>query len=430
MSPQPIDRSGDADRRDDTPDVEHGGAHRCDACFAFLDALDPAVWAALTRQDATGGTDGRAGTARPRARSSAERAATGVTARSAGGRLHARTAARSRRCRRAAVPGSAGQGRSAGTARRRLDRATPARGRGRSGPRSSRRSRPCSSSATARRWAVARGSPVACCRRCSERERFRHGAQHADRLVEYTNPRYDVHTAGSLSQKVGREMSQPDSNPRPMTLPEKIWQRHLVRSADGEADLLYIDLHLVHEVTSPQAFDGLRLSGRRVRRPDLTVATEDHNVPTADIHLPIADEISAKQVETLRRNTAEFGVTNFPMGDPDQGIVHVIGPEQGRTLPGDDDRLRRQPHRDPWRLRGARLRDRHERGRARARHPDTPPVTAEVDVGHRRRRRCPTVSRPRTSCWRSSVTSARAVASATSSSTAARPSGRCRWRGG
>jgi 3-isopropylmalate/(R)-2-methylmalate dehydratase large subunit len=120
----------------------------------------------------------------------------------------------------------------------------------------------------------------------------------------------------------------------PMTLAEKIWNRHLVRRADGEPDLLYIDLHLVHEVTSPQAFDGLRLSGRHVRRPDLTVATEDHNVPTADIHMPIADEISAKQVETLRRNVAEFGVTNYPMGDPDQGIVHVIGPEQGRTLPG------------------------------------------------------------------------------------------------
>ena len=121
---------------------------------------------------------------------------------------------------------------------------------------------------------------------------------------------------------------------RPMTLPEKIWYRHVVHSAPGEADLLYIDLHLVHEVTSPQAFDGLRLSGRTVRRPELTIATEDHNVPTADIHLPIADEISAKQVDTLRRNTAEFGVTNFPMGDPNQGIVHVIGPEQGRTLPG------------------------------------------------------------------------------------------------
>ena len=120
----------------------------------------------------------------------------------------------------------------------------------------------------------------------------------------------------------------------PKTLPEKVWERHLVRTAPGEPDLLYIDLHLVHEVTSPQAFDGLRLSGRRVRRPELTIATEDHNVPTADIDQPIADPISARQVEVLRENTAEFGITNFPMGDPGQGIVHVIGPEQGRTLPG------------------------------------------------------------------------------------------------
>jgi 3-isopropylmalate/(R)-2-methylmalate dehydratase large subunit len=120
------------------------------------------------------------------------------------------------------------------------------------------------------------------------------------------------------------------------TLPAKIWDRHVVRpgAASGEPDLLYIDLHLVHEVTSPQAFEGLRLSGRRVRRPDLTVATEDHNVPTADIDKPIADEVSARQVEALRANTAEFGITNFPMGDPGQGIVHVIGPEQGRTQPG------------------------------------------------------------------------------------------------
>ena len=120
----------------------------------------------------------------------------------------------------------------------------------------------------------------------------------------------------------------------PRTLAQKVWDRHVVHSAAGEPDLLYIDLHLVHEVTSPQAIDGLRLSGRAVRRPDLTVATEDHNVPTADIHLPIADPISARQVEVLRQNTAEFGVTNFPMGDPLQGIVHVIAPEQGRTLPG------------------------------------------------------------------------------------------------
>ncbi|NND75731.1 MAG: 3-isopropylmalate dehydratase large subunit [Ilumatobacter sp.] len=118
------------------------------------------------------------------------------------------------------------------------------------------------------------------------------------------------------------------------TLPEKVWERHLVHTAPGEPDLLYVDLHLVHEVTSPQAFDGLRLGGRGVRRPDLTIATEDHNVPTEQIDQPIADPVSAKQIDTLRANTAEFGITNFPMGDPGQGIVHVIGPEQGRTLPG------------------------------------------------------------------------------------------------
>ena len=121
---------------------------------------------------------------------------------------------------------------------------------------------------------------------------------------------------------------------RPKTLPEKIWDRHLVASTPGESDLIYIDLHLIHEVTSPQAFEGLRLSGRTVRRPELTVATEDHNVPTADIDQPIADEISAKQVDTLRKNAREFGITHYPMGDAGQGIVHVIGPEQGRTLPG------------------------------------------------------------------------------------------------
>ena len=125
-----------------------------------------------------------------------------------------------------------------------------------------------------------------------------------------------------------------DPTGRPMTLPEKLWERHAVASVPGEPDLLYIDLHLVHEVTSPQAFDGLRLSGRSVRRPDLTLATEDHNVPTENIDQPIADEISAKQIDTLRVNTAEFGVTNYRMGDPNQGIVHVIGPEQGRTMPG------------------------------------------------------------------------------------------------
>ena len=118
------------------------------------------------------------------------------------------------------------------------------------------------------------------------------------------------------------------------TLSEKVWDRHVVRSAPGEPDLLYIDLHLVHEVTSPQAFDGLRISGRRVRRPELTIATADHNVPTEDIDKPVADPVSAKQLEVLAANTSEFGITHYGMGDPNQGIVHVIGPEQGRTLPG------------------------------------------------------------------------------------------------
>ena len=118
------------------------------------------------------------------------------------------------------------------------------------------------------------------------------------------------------------------------TLSEKIWDEHVVRSAQGEPDLLFIDLHLIHEVTSPQAFDGLRLAGRRVRRPDLTLATEDHNVPTIDWDKPIADPVSRTQVETLRRNTEEFGVRLHPLGDLDQGIVHIIGPQLGLTQPG------------------------------------------------------------------------------------------------
>jgi 3-isopropylmalate/(R)-2-methylmalate dehydratase large subunit len=116
------------------------------------------------------------------------------------------------------------------------------------------------------------------------------------------------------------------------TLAEKVWDAHVVHRAEGEPDLVYIDLHLVHEVTSPQAFDGLRLAGRTVRRPDLTLATEDHNVPTTG--LSIEDPISRKQVETLRANCAEFGIRLHPMGDAGQGIVHVIGPQLGVTQPG------------------------------------------------------------------------------------------------
>jgi len=120
------------------------------------------------------------------------------------------------------------------------------------------------------------------------------------------------------------------------TLSEKVWDRHVVSAGGdaGEPDLLYIDLHLVHEVTSPQAFEGLRLAGRRVRRPDLTVATADHNVPTVDIDKPVADPVSRRQLEALAQNCDEFGVTLYPMGNIDQGIVHVIGPEQGLTQPG------------------------------------------------------------------------------------------------
>jgi len=128
------------------------------------------------------------------------------------------------------------------------------------------------------------------------------------------------------------------------TLAEKIWDAHVVRRAEGEPDLLYIDLHLLHEVTSPQAFDGLRAANRKVRRPDLTIATEDHNVPTTGItgpgvpltgpDSPVTDPVSRTQVEALRKNCAEFGVRLHPMGDADQGIVHVIGPQLGLTQPG------------------------------------------------------------------------------------------------
>ena len=128
------------------------------------------------------------------------------------------------------------------------------------------------------------------------------------------------------------------------TLAQKIWDSRVVHRADGEPDLLYIDLHLIHEVTSPQAFDGLRLAGRGVRRPDLTVATEDHNVPTLGVTgpglpligpgSPVTDPVSRVQVETLRKNCAEFGISLYPMGDAGQGIVHVISPQQGLTQPG------------------------------------------------------------------------------------------------
>src|SRR3954471_15288314 len=120
---------------------------------------------------------------------------------------------------------------------------------------------------------------------------------------------------------------------RQQTLSEKVWDAHVVHSAPGEPDLLYIDLHLLHEVTSPQAFDGLRMSGRTVRRTDLTIATEDHNTPTDNL-LTISDPVSRTQIETLRRNCAEFGVRLHSLGDAQQGVVHVMGPQLGLTQPG------------------------------------------------------------------------------------------------
>ena len=120
----------------------------------------------------------------------------------------------------------------------------------------------------------------------------------------------------------------------PRTMFEKIWDAHVVREEAGQPALLYVDLHLVHEVTSPQAFEGLRLSGRKVRRPDLTVATMDHNVPTTNRSLPIVDQISQRQMEALSQNCRDFGITLYDIHSKRQGIVHVIGPELGLTQPG------------------------------------------------------------------------------------------------
>ena len=131
---------------------------------------------------------------------------------------------------------------------------------------------------------------------------------------------------------MAQTLAEPKTVAEPKTLAEKVWDRHVVHRAAGEPDLLYVDLHLVHEVTSPQAFEALRLAGRPVRRPDLTVATMDHNVPTTDG--PVTDRTSARQMEALATNAKEFDITLYPWGSAGQGIVHVIGPEMGYTQPG------------------------------------------------------------------------------------------------
>jgi 3-isopropylmalate/(R)-2-methylmalate dehydratase large subunit len=137
-----------------------------------------------------------------------------------------------------------------------------------------------------------------------------------------------------IRNRTGSAVRQTGGKAMGRTLAEKVWDDHVVRRAEGEPDLLFIDLHLLHEVTSPQAFDGLRRSGRQVRRTDLTIATEDHNTPTLDIDKPIADPVSRTQLETLRKNCADFGVRLHSLGDVEQGVVHVVGPQLGLTQPG------------------------------------------------------------------------------------------------
>ena len=167
----------------------------------------------------------------------------------------------------------------------------------------------------------------------------------------------------------------PPSQP-PRTMFEKIWDDHVVHAEPGKQTILYIDLQLVHEVTSPQAFEGLRLAGRKVRRPERTVATPDHNVPTTDRSLPIADPISQQQIDTLRENCREFGIRLYDLERSAAGHRPRHRPGAGLHAAGHDDRLRRQPHGHARRLRRAGLRHRHQRGRARAGHADAAAVTS------------------------------------------------------
>ena len=160
------------------------------------------------------------------------------------------------------------------------------------------------------------------------------------------------------------------------TLFEKIWDRHVVETLKDGSVLLYIDRQLVHEVTSAQAFEGLRLAGRKVRRPNLTFATMDHNIPTDDPNV-ILDPISKASVDALETNCAEFGVTLYGLESDKNGVVHIIGPELGLTLSGNDDRLRRLAHRHPRRVWRAGVRHRHVRGRTRAGHADSAPEKTE-----------------------------------------------------
>src|SRR4051812_1407716 len=204
----------------------------------------------------------------------------------------------------------------------------------------SRATRRWCSRATARRCAVGRARPVAVTRPASVAGPDSRAVSTRAALSSTPTPlvvsiwQYCRLRSWDARCRVCGTSRLPGGGHMGRTLAEKVWEEHVVHSAPGEPDLLYIDLHLIHEVTSPQAFDGLRLAGRRVRRPDLTLATEDHNVPTLDWDKPIADPVSRTQVESLRRNAEEFGIRLHSLGDLDQGIVHIIGPQLGLTQPG------------------------------------------------------------------------------------------------
>ena len=224
-------------------------------------------------------------------------------------------------------------------------------------------------------------------RGCEDNGRPRSGSSARYRgcrvLFRSSEPSSTIWNTAKSPQHAPREPERTDDDTA-RTLAEKVWEHHLVRRADGEPDLLYVDLHLVHEVTSPQAFDGLRLHGRPVRRPDLTVATMDHNVPTTAG--PVTDEVSARQMEALRRNAEEFGITLYPWGAAGQGIVHVIGPEMGYTQPGMTI-VCGDSHTSTHGAFGAlAFGIGTSRGRARPRDPDPAAEPAEVDGGDRRRR--------------------------------------------
>ena len=260
-------------------------------------------------------------------------------------------------------------------------------------PSSSRRTRPCASSATASRWAVGRLSPVTPTSSASERGSRLDGGQHGHRLVEHADAAYTVHSSRSSSQNV----RQSRGNAMAKTL-----SREGVGPPPGAERTGRARPALHRSPPRPRGHQPAGLRRHPAGRPRGSGGPTSPSppptttCPTEDIDQPVEDPISAKQLEVLAANTAEFGITHYGMGDPNQGIVHVIGPEQGRTLPGHDDRVRRQPHLHPRRLRRAGLRHRHQRGRARARHPDAPPAAPRHDGRHRHRRAARPAPPPRT----------------------------------